>query len=137
MSDMLERTRMAAHPGCLYCAPQAPGWPALAFRDDGAGGVMSDFACPPATEGYPGLVHGGVAAGLLDAAMTNALFARGVAALTGRLSLRYRHPLRLSCAATITAMSDERRNGWWRVRGTIRQEGTVVVEGEAWFRERT
>lgn len=133
---LLTRTRSAAHPGCLFCAPQASGWPALALRDDGAGGVVAEFACPPATEGYPGLVHGGVAAGLLDAAMTNALFVQGVTALTGRLSVRYREPLRLACTATVTARSGERRNGWWQVRGEIRQEGAVMVEGEAWFRER-
>lgn len=133
---MLAATRAGAHPGCVFCAPGSPGWMALDLRDDGAGGVGAGFPCPPESEGYPGLVHGGVASGLLDAAMTNALFARGVVALTGRLTVRYRRPLVLGRQAAVGARVRERRAGWWIVDGTIVQQGEVAVAAEGWFRER-
>jgi acyl-coenzyme A thioesterase PaaI-like protein len=133
---MLASTRAGAHPGCTFCAPGAPGWLALDLRDDGAGGVGAGFPCPPESEGYPGLVHGGVASGLLDAAMTNALFARGVVALTGRLTVRYRRPLRLGRAAAVGARVRELRSGWWIVEGTIAQDDEVAASAEGWFRER-
>lgn len=133
---MLASTRAGAHPGCTFCAPGAPGWLALELRDDGAGGVGAGFPCPPESEGYPGLVHGGVASGLLDAAMTNALFARGVVALTGRLTVRYLRPLRLGVPAAVAARAEGQRAGWWIVRGIIAQEGATAASAEGWFRER-
>jgi acyl-coenzyme A thioesterase PaaI-like protein len=133
---MLDRIRSHAHPHCIYCHPPAAGWQAIAFSEDGAGGVLGTFACPPESEGYPGLVHGGIASGLLDAAMTNALFARGVVALTGRLTVRYHQPLRLARTATVTARAGERRGAWWIVVGEISQDGQVVASAEAWFKDR-
>jgi len=132
---LLARTRATAHPGCAYCSPGAPGWLAIRLNDDGAGGVQGSFPCPAEAEGYPGLVHGGVASGLLDAAMTNALFARGVVALTGRLSVRYHHPLRIGRTATVSARAAERRGAWWIIQGEISQDGHVAASAEAWFRE--
>jgi len=133
--DLLDLTRTRAHPDCAYCSPRAPDWLAIRLHDDGAGGVQGSFPCPPAAEGYPGLVHGGVASGLLDAAMTNALFARGVVALTGRLSVRYHRPLRLARTATVTAHAAEQRGAWWIVQGEISQDGKVAATAEAWFRD--
>lgn len=132
---LLVETRAQSHPGCAYCSPLAPGWLALDLHDDGSGGVQAAFPCPSAAEGYPGLVHGGVAAGLLDAAMTNALFARGVVALTGRLSVRYHHPLKIARTATVTARASERRGAWWIVQGEISQDGKVAATAEAWFKD--
>jgi len=80
-------------------------------------------------------VHGGVASGLLDAAMTNALFARGVVALTCRLTVRYHHPLRFARTATVTAPVSEQRGAWWIVQAEISQDGRVAATAEAWFKD--
>lgn len=139
MSDppsSLERTRGRAHPDCVFCSPHAGGGLAIRLSEDGSGGVQGTFACVPTTQGYPGLVHGGVASGLLDAAMTNALFLRGVAGLTARLQVRYRRPLRLARTATVAARATARRGAWWIVHGEIRQDGVVAATAEAWFRDR-
>jgi acyl-coenzyme A thioesterase PaaI-like protein len=133
----LAHTRAAVHPTCVFCGPAAPTWLAISFVDDGEGGIRGSFACPPASEGYPGLVHGGIAAGLLDAAMTNALFARGVVALTGRLSVRYHRPLLLARPAVVIARTAEQRTAWWIVRAEIVQDGQAAASAEAWFRERS
>ncbi len=69
--------------------------------------------------------------------MTNALFARGVVALTGRLNVRYQHPLRIARTATITARASGCRRRWWLVRSEITQDGRVAASAEAWFRERS
>lgn len=44
-------------------------------------------------QGYDNIVHGGVIATLLDAAMTHCLFHRGIQAVTGELRIRYLHPV--------------------------------------------
>jgi len=46
-------------------------------------------------------VHGGIIAALLDGAMTNSLFARGIVSFTAELRVRYRHPLPLGQSVTI------------------------------------
>lgn len=132
---LLGQTRAQAHPDCAFCSPHAPGWLAMHLHDDGTGGVQGAFSCPPVSAGYPGLVHGGVASGLLDAAMTNALFARGVVALTCRLTVRYHHPLRFARTATVTAHVSEQRGAWWIVQAEISQDGRVAATAEAWFKD--
>lgn len=67
--------------------------------------------------------------------MTNALFARGIMALTGRLSVRYHRPLRLARTATVTARAADRRGSWWIVQGEISQDGQVAATAEAWFKD--
>jgi acyl-coenzyme A thioesterase PaaI-like protein len=44
-------------------------------------------------QGYTGILHGGVIAMLLDAAMTNCLFAHGHCGVTAELTVRFRHPV--------------------------------------------
>lgn len=133
---MLVRTRRRAHPDCLFCGDRQMDWLHLTWHDDGVAGVSGDFACPRQAEGYPGLVHGGLTAGLIDAAMTNALFARGIEGLTGRLTIRYHQPLRLGASARIQAQASEKHGAWWVVTAEIRQAEVVAVSAEAWFKER-
>jgi uncharacterized protein (TIGR00369 family) len=71
----------------------------FAMREDA--GVEATVSCPPSWEGYPGLVHGGIIAALLDGAMTNALFARGTVAVTAEAKIRYWRPLPLGRLVTV------------------------------------
>ena len=101
MSEKLEALRSLHHPRCFV--GRAPGDFGLGVRFEAVSdaSVEATVACPPAWEGYPGLVHGGIIASLLDGAMTNALFARGTVAVTAEVTLRYRHPLPLGRTATV------------------------------------
>lgn len=91
------------HPHCFACGDPAEGGLGLRFRIEAGGDVTAAWDCPARGEGYPGLLHGGLAATLLDAAMTHALFARGIVARTGELRVRYRHPICLGSPARIRA----------------------------------
>jgi acyl-coenzyme A thioesterase PaaI-like protein len=51
--------------------------------------VETSFDCDAAHEGFAGFLHGGIIATLLDAAMTNCLFAHDFVCLTGELKIRY------------------------------------------------
>ena len=97
----LEDFRNHQHPRCFVArCPEELGL-GVRFTVRGDASVEARVACPAAWEGYPGLVHGGVIASLLDGAMTNALFARGTAAVTAEAKIRYWHPLRLGESATV------------------------------------
>ncbi|MFB3893267.1 MAG: PaaI family thioesterase [Phycisphaerae bacterium] len=90
---LLADTREAMHRECVVCGRScAPGL-GLDFVAQADGSVCAQFACPSGYEGYQGVLHGGVISSLLDGAMTNCLFAHGIAALTGELVVRFRHPV--------------------------------------------
>jgi acyl-coenzyme A thioesterase PaaI-like protein len=78
--------------------------PPLAMQRDPAGRAWADFHLGAAYEGPPGLVHGGVAALVLDQVLGEAAGAGGKPGMTGTLTLRYRRatPLgALHCEARI------------------------------------
>jgi uncharacterized protein (TIGR00369 family) len=53
--------------------------------------------------GFPGVAHGGIAAAALDEAMGWAMYAVGAWAMTARMEVRYRRPLRLGEEVVVTA----------------------------------
>jgi acyl-coenzyme A thioesterase PaaI-like protein len=67
-----------------------PVAPPLEVKRDPAGKAWSDFHLGAAYEGPPQLVHGGVAALILDQILGEAAGAGGKPGMTGTLTLRYR-----------------------------------------------
>jgi uncharacterized protein (TIGR00369 family) len=85
-------------------------------------------------QGYPGLVHGGLIATMLDEAMGWAMYSLGVWAVTGKMEIRYRQPLPLDGRATVSGEVVRNRGRWLEVRGEVRSaEGRLVAESEALF----
>lgn len=64
--------------------------PPLKMQHDDSGRAWADFHLGAAYEGPPGLVHGGVAALILDQVLGEAAGAGGKPGMTGTLTLRYR-----------------------------------------------
>jgi acyl-coenzyme A thioesterase PaaI-like protein len=95
----------------------------FALQPDGS--VESTFAGSEVFEGYAGRLHGGVTAALLDGAMTNCLFARGVEALTAELTVRYREPVAVRGKMTTRAWLTESHGQLHLLRAELRQDGRV------------
>jgi acyl-coenzyme A thioesterase PaaI-like protein len=89
------------------------------------GSVEGAFDDGEAFEGYPGLLHGGVTAALLDGAMTNCLFAHGVEALTAELTVRYREPVAIGGRITTRACLTDSHGRLHLLRADLKQEGRV------------
>lgn len=100
-SDTLVDVRERYHPQCFVARGEECFGLGVHFVPESEVSVEARISCPPSWEGYPGLVHGGIIASLLDAAMTNALFARGTVAVTAEVNIRYRHPLPIGRVATV------------------------------------
>jgi acyl-coenzyme A thioesterase PaaI-like protein len=64
---------------------------------------MATFQCDETLEGYPGFLHGGVISSILDGAMGHCIFARGRAAVTAEMMIRFRHPVVIHQEATVSA----------------------------------
>lgn len=126
-------TRQMAHPQCRLCGPLSCVFPALNFTVINPGQVGSTVICGDDQEGYAGLVHGGISAGLIDSAMTNALFSLGAIGVTARLQLRYRRPLFLRKPLSIQAKAAVGRLSGWSLEAHIEQEGLTCISAEGYF----
>jgi hypothetical protein len=87
---VLEATGNSEHAQCLFCGKQNPIGFKLAFHARGDGSVHAVFPCERPLQSYPETLHGGVIAALLDSAMTNCLFSKGVIAVTAELTSQAR-----------------------------------------------
>ncbi|MCB8957096.1 MAG: PaaI family thioesterase [Nocardioides sp.] len=115
--------------------------PPVEVERDPSGRAWASFHLGAAFEGPPGLVHGGMAAMILDQMLGEAAGAGGKPGMTGTLTLRYRRG---------TPLGDLRAEAWidrtegiktW-ARGQLMDAEGVTVEAEGlfilpkWARER-
>ena len=77
-NEQLQRRREQAHPNCFVCEPHRPFGLRMAYESQADGSVRAHMNCPRLWQGYPGMVHGGIIASILDGAMTHCLFARSL-----------------------------------------------------------
>lgn len=89
----LAQIRNLHHPRCVACDPDRPHGFHLIFDEAPDGWVEATITLDREWEGYSGVCHGGIVATLLDSAMTNCLFAHGVAAVTASMQIRFLHPV--------------------------------------------
>ena len=125
--------RALKHPHCVACGLHHPSGLHMQFRPADDGGVTATVDCSPAMQGYTGVVHGGIISLMLDAAMTNCLFQRGVSALTAQLSLRFREPLQAGRSAVVSARVVRETGNAFVVEGNIWQDSRLKAKGEAIF----
>lgn len=132
-----EATRRATgrreHPHCFVCSDPADGGLGLQFQVTADAGVRAWWTCPAGGESYPGIVHGGVVAMLLDAAMVHVLFARGIAARTGELRVRYHHAVRTTEPLKVTARLGAAYQPLYRLEAEVRQHGVLCATARAKF----
>ncbi len=121
------------HQGCLLCGSVNPCSLQLAFQDTPEGGVRAVFHSSRILQGYTGIMHGGVAAALLDAAMTNCLFHHGIQALTGDLHVRYLHPVPCPADLEIRAWITANHAMLFLLNSEISVQQQVMVRAQGKF----
>ena len=121
---------------CFLCGLQNPVGLKLAFYDDAdAGQVRTEFTIADEYQGYPGVVHGGIVAGVLDETVGRAMMLDGNHEnlfATLRLTIRYRHPTPTETPLTAMGWIEKTGGVGTRAAGEIRlPDGTVTAECEA------
>jgi uncharacterized protein (TIGR00369 family) len=114
------------HPNCCICGMDGTqnGWGLkIDYQVMLDGSVKALISCPPEWEGYPGWVHGGIEAALIDGAMTHCLFAMDIVGVTADLKIRYKRPLELGHRAEITALCTRRMLRSYQLRAKVTQRG--------------
>jgi len=134
--EALDQTRHHAHPRCVVCGPVHEAGLGLRFtlRDDGS--VEARFDCKTAYQGYKGILHGGIASALLDGAMTNCLFAHGVAAVTAEMTVRFRLPVGVGRPLIARARVSRPHGPLHVVVAELVQDGQVKATAIGKFMER-
>jgi len=121
----------------VSCGINPPDGLGLKFKVRDDRGVEAEFACKQHYQGYQGLLHGGITSTLLDAAMTNCLFAHGRKAVTARLIVRFRHPVQTDCPAIVRAWLREYEPPLYVLEAELAQNEVVVVQASAKFIDRS
>lgn len=84
-----ERRRIAHN--CFACGADNPSGMHLNMRvEDGR--ALVDFEPSEIYQGFPGAMHGGILATILDEVMAWAIYAAGSWAVTAKMEIRYRDP---------------------------------------------
>lgn len=135
--SLLERTRAEVHSRCFCCGREHPGGLRLEFRENADGSVTARFPCDHAFEGYPETLHGGVVAALLDSAMTNCLFSRGIVAVTAELTVRFVGPVQLDHPAEVTAVVTRTRGRLYYLRAELTQDQALKARADATFMKKS
>jgi acyl-coenzyme A thioesterase PaaI-like protein len=95
----LDRLKRLHHHQCLFNG-QIQWIPDLTVSFDDEGVLYGEFTATTHHQGYKGRVHGGLVAAIIDASMAQCLMGHGALGYTADLTIKYRHPLTISSAAT-------------------------------------
>ena len=120
---------------CFVCGRQNPCGLKMDFYEDAeAEQVRATLRVPDAFQGYPGVVHGGIVAAILDEVAGRAVLLFGDdddLMATLRLTVRYRQPTPTETPLVAVGWQERGSGVGARVAGEIRlEDGTVTAECE-------
>ncbi len=84
-------------------------------------------------QGYDGITHGGIIATLLDEAMAKIILNKGLEAVTGEISLKYRKPVPTGKEVKIIGEIIQEKSRTIKTSGIIEFDGHTCVEAKATF----
>jgi uncharacterized protein (TIGR00369 family) len=113
---------------CFGCGARNMAGLRLHFHAEGDT-IVTEYTPESAFQGFPGVVHGGILATLLDETLSRTATAEGRWMMTGRLEIRYRRPAPLGRTLRVTAHPVSSRAGAIQAAGEIRlaDEPDVVI----------
>lgn len=87
-------------------------------------------------QGYAHLMHGGIISLLLDAAMTNCLFAHGSAGVTARMEVKFRHPVAVDQPVRVRARVVRSSPPAYQLRAEMLQSRQIKATAAGLFVDR-
>ncbi len=123
-----------SHVMCAVCGTEENNYYSLGatFLVEEDHSVRSKFVVLPRHQGYLGLLHGGIASSLLDAAMTHCLLSQKITALTAQLDVRYHAPIRVGDQIEVTGQLVSVKRGVYFLKAVliVDQETRVSANGK-------
>ena len=106
---------------CFVCGRNNPHGLYMSFYDDGKDMVESHYRVSKSFEGYPGIVHGGVQAAILDEIIGRVSLIEDFHAfmMSVRLDVKYRHPVPVGELLHVVAKREHLRGRYAQAVGMI------------------
>ncbi len=124
---------------CFVCGLKNAFGLKAAFYNLESGEVAAVFTPREEHQGYPGRLHGGIAASVLDEVIGRAINPQGLAAVWGvtvELTVKYRKPIPLGEAITAIGRITGRRGRFFEGSGEILlSDGSVALEAKGRYME--
>ncbi len=126
-------SKQAQSQHCFVCGVDNHTGLRMKFYDLEPGTVEATYTVPDRFQGYPGVVHGGIIASMMDEVMGRVFMGGGIDRfmVTAELKIRYRKPVPTGIPLTLRgkAVSDNGRIA--RAEGTIlNADGEILAQGE-------
>ena len=121
--------------GCFVCGARNMVGLKLEFRREGEC-VVAEFLPEEQFQGFPGMVHGGILAALLDETLSRVGLFYQQWVMTGRLEIRYRRPALVGQLLRVRGEVEQHRARLLLARGTITlaaDPAVVIAEGQGTF----
>ena len=110
---------LSAYQGCFACGRRNDDGLKLAFWMEGDE-IVTEFTPDARYQGFPGVLHGGILATLLDETLSRTAMAEDRLMMTGRLEVRYRRPAPLGPRLRVTARKLRSRSRMVHAEGEVR-----------------
>ena len=116
---------------CFVCGRKNPKGLYMSFYDNGANEVVSEYTVSDEFQGYPGVVHGGVVAAMLDEVVCRVAMIEDHHhfMMSVKLELKYRHPVPTGVKLRVVGQIKRLRGRLGKATGeVILPDGTMAVE---------
>ncbi len=119
---------------CFGCGPDNPRGLAMHFRIEDDGRAVSEVEPEEYLQGYPGFVHGGGVATMLDEAMSWAAYGQGIWAMTARITMRFRESVPLQGRLSVAGWLTRDRGRFLEAKAELRDaHGKLLAEADGLF----
>ena len=116
---------------CFGCGQNNPIGMKLRFVKDGET-IRAEFTPHKMHQGWPGMLHGGILACLLDEAMSNIAYATGNTTMTATIDIRWRQAVKVEVPLVVTAWITRHRKKIIETASKVTlKDGTIIAEGTA------
>jgi uncharacterized protein (TIGR00369 family) len=131
-------TKQPSSRKCFVCGVENSSGLNLRFYETGPGEVTTEITTPERFQGFPGVVHGGVVAAILDETASRAAMAGNPARFmyTAKLEISYRKPTPVGVLIRATGRVSRHHGRLAKATAELRlPDGTVTAEAEGLFAE--
>jgi acyl-coenzyme A thioesterase PaaI-like protein len=130
-----EPARIPPHhdPACWGCGDNPSGLHLPLPEEEGATGYEAAFTFDERHQGGPGIVHGGLVGAALDEACGLLATWHRFPAVTARIFVRFRRPVRINTPLLVCARIESTRGRRIRIRGDLIADGEALAEARGAF----
>ena len=126
---------LSPYQGCFACGLRNDAGLKLTFWTEG-NDIVTEFTPDAHYQGFPGVLHGGILATLLDETLSRVASLEGRWMMTGRLEIRYRRPAPMGPRLRVTARKLSARSRMVQAEGEVRlanDPSVILADARAAF----